>query len=180
MEATLPGWSVAAPAILRTDSGAPFVGTLGRFERAAGYDPVTDSLGTRSFTDIVVWDWPRLLVSTPVWPQRGGDGTGSFRAALQNSVTPVANDASLSSFALGPNPASTELRARVQLSEAAMVTCTLYNLEGERVQAQQRQGAAGELVEFVFDLRRLASSPYLARMQLSTGGQRVRPFVVRR
>jgi hypothetical protein len=180
LEATLPGWSVAAPAILSTTGGFPFVAALGRFERAAGYDPVTDSLGTRSFTDITSWDWPRLRGRTPVWPQRGGDGTGAFRAAMQNSVTPAANDASLSSFALGPNPASTELRARVQLSEAAVVTCTLYNLEGERVQGQQRQGAAGELVEFVFDLRRLASSPYLARMQLSTGGQRVRPFVVRR
>jgi hypothetical protein len=180
LEATLPAWKAASPLFLPTENDGPRLVGLAQYERVLGFTVGRDSLQTSRRTELAVWDWPQLQSADVVWGQWGGDATGAFHLAFDRQVPSSANDASLGSFQLGPNPASTELRARVQLSEAARVSCTLFNLEGEIVQRQERQGVTGELVEFIFDLRQMASSPYLARMQLSTGGQKVRPFVVQR
>jgi hypothetical protein len=180
LEATLPAWHIDSPVFVVGATGKPVLAGSARFERAQDFMPVTDSLATRSHTELAVWEWPTLLPDAVLWRGRGGDATGAFQYTQDRIVQVSANDPSLQSFALGPNPASVELRARVQLTQAADVTCALFNLEGEIVQRQQIRGVSGELVEFVFDLRQMASSPYLARMQLSTGGQRVKPFVVRR
>ena len=180
LEATLPAWDADSPTFLVGGAGRPVLAGSARYERAEDFMPITDSLTTRSHTEIAIWEWPQLLADGVLWRGRGGDGTGAFQHTFDRTVAATANDASLGSFALGPNPAAQELRTRVQLTQSALVTCALFNLEGEIVQQQQRSGVTGELVEFVFDLRQMASSPYLARMQLSTGGQRVKPFVVRR
>ena len=99
---------------------------------------------------------------------------------MARNVQPSANDAGLTSFAIGPNPAAAEVRARISLTAPATVRCRLFTLEGEAVRDSERDGAPGTIVEIPIDLRGLASGTYLAQMELSTGGRRVRPLAVRR
>ena len=90
------------------------------------------------------------------------------------------NDTDLGSFGVGPNPATDEVRVRVRLTAPALVRCRVFDLEGEIVRETSRPGVPGSIVEFAFDLHGLASGPYLAQLELSTGGRRTRPFVVTR
>jgi hypothetical protein len=103
----------------------------------------------------------------------------SFHADQPVTVVPSPNANALPSFIVVPNPASDALKARVELTSAAHVRCALYNLEGEVVHQESRDGQAGEVVEFTFDVGHVASGIYLARMELSTGGTRLRTVAVR-
>jgi hypothetical protein len=133
---------------------------------------------TRRVTDLGLWNWPRL--ADVAWGELGGDGRHAFHTAEERTLQPQPNDAGLSSFVVAPNPATTLLTARVELTAEATVHCALYNLEGERVLEASRNGGTGEIVEIHFDVSRVASGIYLARMELSSGGVRLRPVAIRR
>ena len=125
-----------------------------------------------------MWSWPRL--GEVAWAEVGGGSGHAFLSRFERELLPQANDASLSSFVVAPNPAAVDLRARVELTAPSTASCDLYNLEGERVRGQSRAGTTGEIVEFHFDVSGLASGIYLARMELSSGGTKVLPVAIRR
>lgn len=152
--------------------------SLARFDSFARFDPVTRQRHTEARTEIALWEWPQS--GEVAWSGLGGEPGVSFHSDRAVEPMVVANDATLPSFVVVPNPVADALRARVELTAPAHVRCALYNIEGEVVQQQSRDGQTGEVVEFTFDVREMASGIYLARMQLSTGGTRVRAVAVRR
>jgi M6 family metalloprotease-like protein len=179
LEAALPATGVASPLLADLDGdGQAEQGAVARFDRVLGFDAFSQTLRTAPVTEFAVWKWPSLGVVR--WSELGGDGRHAFRAERAGPVVSSPNDSSLPSFVVAPNPASRLLTARVELAAAARVRCSLYNLEGETVREESRDGRSGEVVEFVLDVSHFASGTYLARMELSTGGQRVRPVVIRR
>jgi len=179
LEAALPATGVASPILADLDGDArPELAAVARFDRVLGFDAFSQTLRTAPSTEFAVWRWPNP--GAVRWSELGGDGRHAFRAERAGPVQSSPNDSSLPSFVVAPNPASRQLTARVELSAAAHVRCSLYNLEGETVREASRDGRSGEVVEFVLDVSQCASGIYLARMEISPGGQRVRPVVIRR
>jgi len=108
----------------------------------------------------------------------GGPGHG-FRDDGTRIVQPQPNAPGVPSFAVGPNPADEELRARVELTSGATVSCRLFDVEGQIVHAEQRTGGAGAILEFRLDCRPLASGIYLLQMNVPGAGGRTTPVAVR-
>ena len=179
LETTAPAGAARSPTLSDLDGdGRPELAAMARFHRVQSWDAAAESLTTHEVTDIGLWSLSQAGETR--WGVLGGDGGHSFRAPIGLPLMPRPNDAELASFVVAPNPASTALRARVELSDDATVTCSLHNLEGETVQRMSRIGTTGDIVEFTFDLSQVASGIYFARMELSSGGIRVRPVAIRR
>jgi len=182
LETALPAGSISSPLIADLD-GAPGLeglelAAIGRFASSIRYLAGPESLVVAPRTQIAVWNLRDA--GSVVWGELGGGPGHAFLDARVRNVQPRPNDAGLASFVVGPNPAASEVRARVELTSPAEVRCRLYTIEGEIVREASRSGNAGTIVELVFDLRGLASGTYLAQLELSTGGSRVRPVAVRR
>ena len=179
LETALPAFAAGTPLARDLDGdGTVELAAIGHFRSSARYLADRDSLVTTPQLELQVVSWPRA--AAPVWGELGGGPGHTFRDDSMRSVVVRPNDATLASFAVGPNPARDEVRARVELTASADVRCQLYDLEGQIVRAVRRSGSAGTSVEFVFDVRDLAPGVYFARLQLSTGGERVRPVALRR
>lgn len=179
LEAALPAALAVSPLLADLDGdGRAELAALARFARLRAWDPARKEVSTQTVTDCGVWSWPQL--GEVAWAEVGGGSGHAFLSRFERELLPQGNDAALSSFVVAPNPATAELRARVELTAPATAFCDLYNLEGERVRRQSRAGTTGEIVEFHLDVSALASGIYLARMELSTGGTRVLPVAIRR
>jgi hypothetical protein len=183
LEAALAAVDFVSPRLADLDAdGALEVVSLARFDRFVRFDPVRRERITEPRTEVSVWRWPASGNTAPenvAWSGLGGGSGLSFHADQPVTVVPSPNANALPSFIVVPNPASDALKARVELTSAAHVRCALYNLEGEVVHQESRDGQAGEVVEFTFDVGHVASGIYLARMELSTGGTRLRTVAVR-
>jgi M6 family metalloprotease-like protein len=180
LEASLPAFAAGTPVVHDLDGdGTPELAAIGRFDRSLGYSAGPESLTVAPFAELAVWSLPAAATEV-AWGELGGGPGHAFRDDGVHMVVPQPNDPGLAGFIVGPNPARDEVRARIALTQAAQVKGVLYNLEGQVVAAAQRDGAAGTIVELVFDTRGLASGVYLTRLELSTGGQRVRPVALRR
>ncbi len=178
LEAAFGATDVVSPRLADfDDDGALEAASLAQFERLVRFDPVTGERITAPRTEIMLWRYPAS--GDVAWSGLGGDAGVSFRSEDPMDVPPTPNATDLPSFIVVPNPVSDALKARVELTAPARVRCALYNLEGEIVAQASRDGQAGEVVEFTFDVRDVASGIYLARMQLSTGGTRLRTVAVR-
>jgi hypothetical protein len=158
--------------------GRPELAAIGLFARGRRFFAAPDSLATEPHVELAVLTWPRA--GRVAWGELGGGPGHDFRDDGVRDVAVRPNDPALASFAVGPNPARDEVRARIALTSAAEVRCALYDLEGQIVRAARRSGNAGTQVELVFDVRDLAPGVYWARLELSSGGQRVRPVALRR
>jgi hypothetical protein len=179
LETSLPARGEPTPLLADLDASPGLeLAALGRFPVSQRYLAEPDSLITAARTEIVVWRLP--AAGAVAWGEWGGGPGHAFFDDLARSVQPSPNDAALPSFAIGPNPAAAEVRARITLTAPARVRCRLFTLEGEVVRESERDGEAGTIVEIPIDLRGLASGPYLVQLELSTGGRRVRPLAVRR
>jgi len=179
LEAALPAFAAGTPMVRDLDAdGVPELAAIGAFTRARRYFADRDSLATEARVELAVFTWS--LAAPPVWGELGGGPGHAFRDDSTRMVAVRPNDAALAGFAVGPNPARDEVRARIALTQAADVKCVLYDLEGQIVRAARQPGGAGTVVELVFDVRDLAPGVYFARLELSTGGQRVRPVALRR
>jgi hypothetical protein len=179
LEAALPAWAASSPILADLDPAQPGLemaafGSFLALRGAAG----PDSLDLARVAEIATWSLPAVR-SVP-WGEWGGGPGHAFRADSDAGVQPTPNDAALPSFAVGPNPAATSLQARVRLTSPARVRCRIFDLEGEVVAERSADGLAGTIVEFTFDVGRLAAGVYLAQMEVSSGGSRTRPVVVRR
>ena len=175
LEAALPAGAGRTPLLGDLDGdGVLELAACGRFARLhAGYD----SLLATPRTEIATWSLPRA--GAIAWGELGGDGSHAFHDARRRPLRTYPNDIKLPSFVVGPNPASESVQARIRLTAPARVRCRLFDLEGQAVRDASREGAAGSIVEFSFDLRGLASGVYLAHLELSTGGHSTRPLAVR-
>jgi M6 family metalloprotease-like protein len=179
LEATLPARAVGAPLVADLDGVAGVeMAAFGRFASVRIFDAPSESLTTAVQSEVAVWRWPRAAAIE--WGQAGGDPGHTYRDRGGRTLTVRANDATLSSFVVGPNPASDFVRARLQLTDAATVSCALYTLEGERIHHAVRDATAGAIVEFEIDCRTWAPGIYFAQLKLSTGGVRTRPVAIRR
>ncbi len=179
LETTTPAGAVMSPTLADLDGdGRPELAAMARFDRVQTWDAAAESLTTQEVTDFAVWSHPQA--GETLWGVLGGDPGHSFLASAGRVLHPRPNEPQLESFVVAPNPASTALRARVELTAGATVTCSLHNLEGETMDRMSRVGTTGDIVEFTFDLSRIASGIYFARMELSSGGTRVRPVAIRR
>jgi M6 family metalloprotease-like protein len=179
LEIALPAFAAATPLVRDLDGDGRFeLAAIGRFARSQRYLAAPESLVTEEHVELAVVSWTQARA--PVWGEAGGGPAHTYRDDSVRRVVSRPNDAALASFAVGPNPARDEVRARIDLGAGAEVRCQIYDLEGELVRAMRRTGSAGTAVEFVFDVRDLAPGVYFARLQLSTGGERVRPVALRR
>jgi hypothetical protein len=180
LEAALPARAESTPLLADLDPTAVGLelASLGHFDAARGHRAGSDSLITAPHTELAIWSWSRAAGLE--WGELGGAGTHSFHSTSERHVRTAPNDAGLSSFVVGPNPATDRVQARVQLTAPARVRCRLFNLEGEKVLEASSDGVAGTIVELTFDVGRLASGVYLVQMELSTGGRRTRPVAVTR
>jgi hypothetical protein len=109
----------------------------------------------------------------------GGGPGHTFRDDSARRVQERANAPGIPSFAVGPNPAGEEVRARVELTASATALCRMFDLEGQIVRAERRAGGAGAILEFRFDCRSLASGVYVLQMDVPGAGRRSVPVVVR-
>jgi hypothetical protein len=180
LETALPATAVASALVADLDGdGRAELAALGRFSRLVSYRAPSEDLVLEPRTELGIWR-SGMIVRDVAWGELGGNSRHDFHAARPGSIRPRPNDAALPSFVVAPNPASKLLQARVELTAPATVRCGLFNLEGEIVAEHSRAGSTGEIVEFTFDVSRLASGIYLARLELSTGGTRLRPVAIRR
>ncbi len=179
LEAALPARTAGTPLLADLDGdGRQELIAAGRFASTRRYWPAPDSLIVVPRGELAVFDLPRL--GNVAWGEAGGNGAHTYRDERAPAVQVQSNDSRLASFTVGPNPAAEELRGRVALTAPASVAFRLYTIEGQLVRAARRTGTAGTIVEFALDVRGLAPGAYVAHMELSTGGQRVRPVVIRR
>jgi M6 family metalloprotease-like protein len=181
LETALPATGAMSPLVadLDDDGVVELVGAA-RFDRTLSFQAEVESLVTAPVTEFATWTWAGVGASGIAWGEWGGGARHAFHSRFEREVPTMPNDVAMPTFVVAPNPARDVLQARVALTAPARVECSLYNLEGEQVDSASRDGGAGEIVEFRFDVSRFASGIYLARMQLSSGGTRVRPVAIRR
>lgn len=178
LEMALPA-PAAYSALLADLDGGPGIELVAsaEVEELSDFSAAAESSSVARSTQLASWRWPSgQTVAWGTWGGAAGHGFRTVPGALRQS----ANDPELASFVVAPNPAGDVARARIELTSSARVVCSLYNLEGERVHEAARDGGPGQVIEFEIDLRGVASGVYLARMQVTPGGTRVRPLVVHR
>ena len=178
LEVALPARAAGTPALLDLDNdGRVELLATGRFAATRGYDAGPENLRTEERGELVVVQWPRT--GRVDWGQLGGSAGHRFRDDSARSVQVHPNAPGVPSFAVGPNPADDEVRARVELTAPATVRCRLFDLEGQIVRAEERSGGAGAILEFRLDARSLASGTYVLQIEVPAAGRRTTPVVVR-
>lgn len=178
LEIALPARAAGTPALLDLENDGRFeLVAAGSFDVLRGYDAGPEHARTERRGELAVLQWPDAV--RVAWSQLGGGPGHTFRDDSARRVEERANAPGIPSFAVGPNPAGEEVRARVELTAAATALCRLFDLEGQIVRAERRAGGAGAILEFQFDCRSLASGVYVLQMDVPGAGRRSVPVVVR-